>query len=59
MPAFSFEKISPPVGRVATTTPEKKHRGMIVQILDRIVERRGKRVVKSDQAAPSDPKPQR
>ena len=59
MPAFSFEKISPPVARVSNTPAEKKQRGKIVQILDRIVERRGKRVVTSDKAAPSDPKPQR
>jgi hypothetical protein len=59
MPAFSFEKISPPVHRVANPPAEKKQRGVIVQILDRFVERRGKRVVNSDRAVESPAKPKR
>ena len=50
MPAFTFEKISPPVsGPVASATKgvgpstAKKQRGVIVQILDRFVETRVKR----------------
>jgi hypothetical protein len=43
MPAFSFEKISPPVRRVPNAPAEKKQRGVIVQILDRLAEARGKR----------------
>lgn len=54
MPAFSFEKISPPPRRVSNTPAEKK-RGVIVQILDRLAERRGKRGPQSDQTAPAEP----
>ena len=43
MPAFTFEKISPPVRRGPIPSIEKKQRGVIVQILDRFVEARGKR----------------
>ena len=47
MPAFTFEKISPPVHRgpatpIASKQP-KRHRGVIVQMLDRFVEARVKR----------------
>jgi hypothetical protein len=57
MPAFSFEKISPPVSQVTKTSAEKKQRGKIVRMLDRFVEARGKRALKSDRTAPADPKP--
>ena len=57
MPAFSFEKISPPVARVPKTPAEKKPRGVIVQILDRFVESRGKRASKSERNASADAKP--
>lgn len=45
MPAFSFEKISPPVrpGPIAEAADEKKPRGLIVQLLDRFSEARTKR----------------
>ena len=43
MPAFTFEKISPPVRRGPLPPIEKKQRGVIVQILDRFVEARVKR----------------
>jgi hypothetical protein len=46
MPAFSFEKISPPVRRGPIAPIEKKQRGVIVQILDRFVEARAKRALK-------------
>ena len=53
MPAFTFEKISPPA-RLApiARTPivpiaNKKQRGVIVQMLDRFVEARGMREDKS------------
>jgi hypothetical protein len=45
MPAFSFEKISPPVRGGPVPSIEKKQRGVIVQILDRFVEARVKRAV--------------
>jgi len=43
MPAFSFEKISPPASRGPIAPIEVKKRGVIVQILDRFVEARVKR----------------
>jgi hypothetical protein len=49
MPAFTFEKISPPVHR--TPVPpikNKKQRGVIVQMLDRFVEARVKRSLRED-----------
>jgi hypothetical protein len=46
MPAFSFEKISPPVRRGPIAPIETKQRGVIVQILDRFVEARVKRALK-------------
>jgi hypothetical protein len=44
MPAFTFEKISPPVRRGPLPPIIKKQRGVIVQILDRFVEARVKRI---------------
>jgi hypothetical protein len=46
MPAFTFEKIAPPTSRDPSPVPpiEKKPRGVIVQVLERFVE---KRVVRS------------
>ena len=46
MPAFSFEKISPPVRRGPVPAIVKKQRGVIVQILDRLVEARVKRTLR-------------
>jgi len=46
MPAFTFEKISPPVRRGPIPAIEKKQRGVIVQILDRFVEARVKRTLR-------------
>ena len=44
MPAFTFEKISPPTERgPIPPIANKKQRGVIVQILDRLVEARVKR----------------
>ena len=48
MPAFSFEKISPPVRRGPIAPIEQKQRGVIVQILGRFVERRVKRRLKAE-----------
>ena len=46
MPAFTFEKISPPTTRGAIAPiAVKKRRGVIVQILDRFVEARFKRTI--------------
>jgi hypothetical protein len=51
MPAFTFEKISPPVRRGPLPPIEKKQRGLIVQILDRFVEARVKRSLREEQPA--------
>ena len=56
MPAFTFEKISPPVVSVPAPA-EKKPRGVIVQILDRLAEGRGKRIPKSERSAAIRAKP--
>ena len=59
MPAFSFEKISPPVRRGPIPSIEKKQRGVIVQILDRFVEARVKRTMREEKGviARHQPKP--
>jgi hypothetical protein len=43
MPAFTFEKISPPIRRGPIPPIAKKQRGVIVQMLDRFVEARVER----------------
>ena len=48
MPAFSFEKISPPVHRGPVPAIAKKQRGVIVQILGRFVETRVKRTLRKE-----------
>jgi hypothetical protein len=48
MPAFTFEKISPPTRRGPIAPIVKKQRGVIVQILDRFVEARVKRAVRDE-----------
>jgi hypothetical protein len=46
MPAFTFEKISPPADRSPIPpVANKKQRGLIVQILDRFAEARVKRTL--------------
>ena len=59
MPAFTFEKISPPVRRGPIPSIEKKQRGVIVQILDRFVEARVKRSMRAENGviARHQPKP--
>jgi hypothetical protein len=63
MPAFTFEKISPPAGGPVPSVGNgsvhsgsvpsiaKKQRGVIVQILDRLVETRVKRTVSEEKGA--------
>jgi hypothetical protein len=46
MPAFTFEKISPPIRRGPIPPIARKQRGVIVQILDRFVEARVKRTIR-------------
>jgi hypothetical protein len=47
MPAFTFEKISPPADRgPVPPVANKKQRGVIVQMLDRFAEARVKRTLR-------------
>lgn len=48
MPAFTFEKISPPLHRGPVPAIAEKQRGVIVQILDRFVEARIRRTPRED-----------
>ena len=59
MPAFTFEKSSPPVRRGPIAPIAKKQRGVIVQVLDRFVEARVKRTLREEKGviARSHPKP--
>ena len=43
MPAFTFEKITPPTRRGPIPPIEQKQRGVIVQVLGRFVDARVKR----------------
>ena len=57
MPAFTFEKISPPVRRnPAPVAPaaEEKQRGRIVQILDRLTDSRAKLSLRKTRADQTD-----
>ena len=56
MPAFTFEKISPEkISPQARREPipavEKKPRGVILQILDRLAESRAKRTLRRDKSS--------
>ncbi|WP_375414912.1 hypothetical protein [uncultured Bradyrhizobium sp.] len=59
MPAFIFEKISPPVRRGPIPPIVKKQRGLIVQLLDSFVEARVKRTLRDEKGviARNDKKP--
>ena len=63
MPAFTFEKITPPAphGPVAAADPSvtRKQRGVIVQMLDRFVEARVRRRLREEKGviARREPKP--
>lgn len=57
MPAFTFEKISPPVRRAPTAAVSKKPRGLISQMIDRFAERRARRTLQGDRAIRRDEKP--
>ncbi len=50
MPAFSFEKISPPVRRAPVIPQPKKPRGIIVQMIGRLFEGRIKRGAREEQS---------
>jgi hypothetical protein len=55
MPAFTFEKISPPVRRAPAATTPKKPRGLISQMINRFAERRARRALRA--SARGDEKP--
>jgi len=57
MPAFTFEKISPPARRAPTAAAPKKPRGLISQMIDRFAERRAKRALRGKRASRRDEKP--
>jgi hypothetical protein len=57
MPAFTFEKISPPARRAPAATLPKKPRGLISQMINRFAERRARRALQSEPAMPRDEKP--
>ena len=57
MPAFTFEKISPPVRRAPVATTPKKPRGLISQMIDRFAERRARRALQDERAVRRDDKP--
>ena len=56
MPAFTFEKITPP-DPSAPAAADQKQRGMIVQILDRISLSRGRRAAAEAQGAAASEQP--
>jgi hypothetical protein len=57
MPAFTFEKISPPVRRAPAATTPKKPRGLISQMMDRVSERRARRALQDKGPMRRDDKP--
>jgi len=57
MPAFTFEKISPPARRAPAATTPKKPRGLISQMIDRVAERRARRALPDERAMSRDDKP--
>ena len=54
MPAFTFEKISPPIPPGTVAPVEQKPRGVIVQMLDRFVEARAWRAANQDKVETAD-----
>ncbi|MBR1361851.1 hypothetical protein [Bradyrhizobium ottawaense] len=56
MPAFTFEKITPPVRRTPTAAAPKKPRGVMRQMIDLIAERRAKRTLQDERALQRDEK---
>jgi hypothetical protein len=51
MPAFTFEKIKPPVHHTPQSPVPPKQRGIIVQILDRFAEARVKKSLRRERRA--------
>ena len=57
MPAFTFEKISPPARRSPAAAAPQKPRSVISQMIDRIAERRARRSLQDERALRRDEKP--
>ena len=57
MPAFTFEKISPPARSAPTAAAPKKPRSLISQMIDRFAERRARRTLQGKRVARRDDKP--
>jgi len=57
MPAFSFEKIQPPAPDGPVPPAAKQHRGVFVQLLDRLVETRLRRTLDEESAIAREQKP--
>jgi hypothetical protein len=55
MPAFTFEKISPPTRRAPATTPEKP-KGVLGQMIDRFAEKRARRALRTGRTPRPDEK---
>jgi hypothetical protein len=57
MPAFTFEKITPPARHTPPSPTPQKPRGLIVQILDRFVEARVKKSLRDERRTAGRGKP--
>jgi hypothetical protein len=58
MPAFTFEKLSPPARRAANApAADKKQRGVISSMLDRLTGARSKRRLRKEQTVSARKKP--
>ena len=57
MPAFTFEKITPPVRRAPAAPQPEKPRGLISQMIYRFAERRARRALRGKRAMQRDDKP--
>jgi hypothetical protein len=58
MPAFTFEKLSPPARRAANAPDaDKKQRGVISSMLDRLAEARSKRRTPKERTVSARKKP--
>jgi hypothetical protein len=60
MPSFTFEKLSQPIRHGRLPAVDKKRRGVIAALLDRVAEARVKRTLRAEKGviARRQPKPQ-
>jgi hypothetical protein len=52
MPAFTFEKITPPARRAPDPTAPKKPRGVFNKVIDRFASLRGRRLSQEERSTP-------